>query len=84
MPNITLATDSTAENKTTLLKRLQIRIELKAGKIMKLDMSIAPMSRIPMTTVTAVSSAISILYKEVRTPVAFEKLSSKVMANILL
>ena len=42
-------------------KLRQTRMDVKAGKIIRLEMSIAPITRIPTTIVNAVSSAISIL-----------------------
>ena len=49
------------EQIVTDLKLLKTRIELSAGKIIRLEISILPISRIPITIVIAVSSAISIL-----------------------
>ena len=54
---------------------------VRAGKITRLEMSMAPMSRIPSTMVRAVSTASRVLYTPTFMPVAREKLSSKVMAN---
>lgn len=49
------------EQIVTDLKLLKTRIELSAGKIIRLEISILPISRIPITIVIAVSNAISIL-----------------------
>ena len=76
--------DITAELITTERKLEKIRIELSAGNIIKLDISIVPIIRMPITTVTAVKNAISILYKLTFTPPALEKFSSNVTAKILL
>ena len=65
-----------AEHITTVLNRLHIRIEVMAGKIIRLDMSREPIIFIPTVMVRAVRNAF--------VPVAFAKLSSKVTAKILL
>ena len=54
---------------------------VRAGKMTRLEMSMAPMSRMPSTMVSAVSTERTVLYSPTFTPVAREKLSSKVMAN---
>ena len=54
-------TETIAETSTTPRKLRQTRMDVKAGKIIRLEMSIAPITRIPTTMVNAVSSAISIL-----------------------
>ena len=46
------------EHMTTLLKLRQRRIAVSAGKMMRLEISSAPIIRMPITTVTAVSTAI--------------------------
>ena len=74
----------TAEQTVTLLNFLNRRIELKAGKIIRLEINTAPMIRIPSTMVRAVKKAMSILYSPVFIPLAFAKVSSKVTANNLL
>ena len=43
----------------TLKKLLKIRMELKPGKTIKLLIIIAPISRIPITIVNAVKTAVS-------------------------
>ena len=76
-------TDRIPEDHTTPRKLLNILIDVSAGKIIRLEINIAPIIRIPRTMVTAVSTAIRTLYRETLTPVALAKLSSKVTANIL-
>ena len=51
----------TAEHTATALKLRQRRIELSAGKMMRLEIKSAPIMRIPRTTVTAVSTAMTVL-----------------------
>ena len=53
-----------------------------AGKITREEISMAPIIRIPSTMVSAVRRARSALYRSARSPVAREKLSSKVTAKI--
>ena len=50
-----------AELVTTLLKLLKTRIDVRAGKIIRLEISMVPMIRMPTTIVIAVNKAISIL-----------------------
>lgn len=45
----------------TLLKLLKTRIDVNAGKMIKLEISIVPIIRIPRTIVIAVKKAINIL-----------------------
>ena len=45
----------------TLLKLLNTRIDVKAGKTIKLEINIVPIIRIPSTIVIAVKNAINIL-----------------------
>lgn len=68
---------------TTPRKLFLTRMAERAGKITRLEMSMAPIIRIPSTMVRAVSTERNVLYSPTRTPVAREKLSSKVMANSL-
>ena len=56
---------------------------VSAGKIIRLEISIAPIMRIPSTMVTAVRTANRMWYQPTRTPVALAKFSSKVTANTL-
>ena len=83
MPIKKQKTDKKAEQVTTERKLLKIRMLVSAGKITRLEMSRAPISRIPSTMVTAVNNAMSILYHPALTPVARAKFSSKVIAKIL-
>ena len=54
-------TDTIAETKITDLNFLHTRMAVSDGKIIRLDISSAPIILIPSTTVTDVSTAISIL-----------------------
>ena len=56
------ATEIIPDEIMTLLKLLNTRIEVKAGKIIKLEINIVPIIRIPRTIVIAVKNAINILY----------------------
>jgi hypothetical protein len=60
-PSIKQTTERIPEHITTDLKVLKSRIEVSAGKIIKLEMSIAPIIRIPITIITAVKRAKRIL-----------------------
>ena len=53
--------DTAAETAVTARKLLQTRIEVSAGKIIRLEISRAPIILMPTTTVTAVSSAVRVL-----------------------
>jgi hypothetical protein len=75
--------DSTADDIVTLRKLLNTRIDVNTGKIIKLEIIIAPISRIPITIVKAVSTAIMRLYLPEEIPLAVAKGSSNVSANIL-
>lgn len=77
-------TDIIAEHIITFLNVFTIFIDVSAGKIIKLEISIVPIILIPTTIVIAVNIAITVLYRFVFTPVAFAKFSSKVTAKILL
>ena len=76
--------DRIPDERTTPRKLLKIRIDVRAGKIIRLEISIAPIIRIPSTMVIAVRMAIKILYHSTLTPVALAKFSSKVTAKTLL
>ena len=82
MPSTKHTTDIIAEHTTTDLKLRQRRMLVSAGKMMRLDINSAPIMRIPSTTVTAVRTAIIVLYRSALVPVALAKVSSKVTANI--
>ena len=68
----------------TPLNPLHTRIDVRAGKIIKLEISRSSINRIPITMVMAVKNAKMILYRPTFVPVAFAKLSSNVTAKILL
>jgi hypothetical protein len=56
----------------------------REGKMIRLEIIIAPINLIPITTVKAVKTAISELKTELFIPVALEKFSSKVTLKIEL
>ena len=62
----------------------KMRIAESAGMIISAEISSAPISRIPSTTVTAVSTDISAFISPVRVPDAFANVSSKVTAKTRL
>lgn len=66
----------------TILNLLNNLIAVIAGNIIKLDISKVPIILIPITMVSAVSIASKVLYTSIFIPVAFAKLSSKVIENI--
>ena len=84
MPAMNVTTEMTAEHTVTALKLLNPLMLHSAGNIIRLEISIEPIMRIPTTIVIAVSSAISMLYRPAFVPVARAKLSSKVIAKILV
>jgi len=61
MPERKQITDTAAEQIVTVMNRLHRRMDVMAGNMIRLDMSIAPIIRIPITTVTAVSTARAVL-----------------------
>ena len=61
MPMQKQITDKTPEDHTTPLKLLNTRMEVSAGKMIRLEISMAPIIRNPSTMVTAVQTAISTL-----------------------
>ena len=77
------ATDVTAAHTTTPRKLLKRRMAVRAGKMTKEEMSIAPIIRMPSTMVSAVRMERRVLYRSTFNPVAREKLSSKVTAKSL-
>ena len=77
------STETIPEQITTERKLLHSLIDVRAGKIIRLEINNEPIIIIPSTIVIAVKTAISILYILIFMPVALEKLSSKVTANIL-
>jgi hypothetical protein len=56
----------------------------REGKMIRLEIIIAPINLIPITTVKAVKTAISELKTELLIPVSLEKFSSKVTLKIEL
>ena len=81
-PAVKQATEIAAEHIVTPRKLLQRRMDVREGKIIRLDISSAPIRRIPTTITTAVSTEMNVLYIFVRMPVALEKLSSNVTAKM--
>ena len=69
---------------TTALKFLNTLIDDKAGKITSAEISKDPTKFIANTTITAVITAINVLYTPDLIPVAVAKSSSNVTAKILL
>ena len=61
MPSTKHTTEMTDEHTTTALKLRHRRMLVSAGKMMRLDIRSAPIMRMPRTTVTAVSTAITVL-----------------------
>ena len=61
IPDIQQIIEITAEEMTTPLKLLQSRIDVSAGKIIRAEIRRVPIIFIPITMVTAVRNAISIL-----------------------
>ena len=76
-------TEITAELMMTLLNVLHTLMDVRAGKMIRLDIKRAPIILIPSTMVTAVSTAISVFYRSAFTLVAWANVSSNVMAKIL-
>lgn len=77
-------TDTTPEETTTPKKLLKIRMEVSAGKITRLEISMAPIIRIPRTIGDRSKDRDQKVIADTRTPVAFAKLSSNVTAKTLL
>ena len=75
---------TTTDEITTLLKFVNNLFELRAGKIIKLEINKVPITLIPITTTIAVPSANIILYSLVFIPVALANDSSNVTAKIRL
>lgn len=74
----------TAEQIITLLKLRNIRMAVIDGNIISAEISSEPTRLMARTIITAVITAIIRLYMSAFIPVAFEKFSSNVTANILL
>ena len=77
-------TEITAEFMTTDLKFLHILMDERVGKTIRLDISRAPIIRMPTTIMIPVKIASRVLYNLTFIPVAFAKFSSNVTKNILL
>ena len=75
-------TDKTEDEIVTLKKLLNTRIDVNTGKIIRLEIIIAPIKRIPTTIVKAVSIANIRLYFADEIPLAVANVSSNVTANI--
>jgi hypothetical protein len=75
-------TDIIIDDHTVHLKFLNKRIDVKAGKIIKLEINNVPIILIPKTTITAVTIDKPIFYSLVLIPMAFAKDSSNVTAKI--
>ena len=73
-----------AEHIITLLKLLNIRIAVIDGNIISAEINNDPTRLMASTIIIAVITAIIRLYMSAFIPVAFEKFSSNVTANILL
>ena len=73
-----------SKNKETFLNDLKILIDVSAGNIIILLISITPIILIPITIISAVSTAIIFVYLFAFNPFAFAKFSSKVTANNFL
>jgi len=69
---------------TTALKFLKILIADNAGNIIRADTRSEPTRFMARTIITAITTAMEMLYTPAFIPVAFEKFSSNVIANILL
>ena len=84
IPAVKQTAETATDDITTPLKLRKRRIEVTDGNIIRAEMSIAPISFMPTTMVSAASSATSTLYAPARTPEARAKLSSKVTQKIRL
>ena len=81
MPIKKPAIETAAESSVTVRYRLPTRIAVNTGKMIRLEISSAPIIRMPSTTVMEASVASAALYARVGIPVAREKLSSNVTAK---
>ncbi len=70
VPTVKQKSDRPAAQSTTDLKLRHTRMAERAGKMMRLEMSSAPIIRMPSTTVIAVSTARRLLYSSVLVLVA--------------
>jgi hypothetical protein len=83
-PTAAQVIDTTTEQIVTDLKLLNTRMADKAGNITSAEINKAPTRFMASTITTAITIARIRLYVFALTPVAVEKSSSKVTANILL
>ena len=81
-PSQRQTTEITAAFRVTVRNVRQIRMADRAGNTIRLEISSAPIIRIPRTITMAVSRAIRVLYTSDFVPVARAKFSSKVTAKI--
>ncbi len=84
IPTAAQNTEITAEQNITDLKFPNIRIDESAGNTTSADIRSEPTKFIAVTITAAMIMAIKRLYLPVLIPAAFAKVSSKVMAKILL
>lgn len=84
IPAVKQTIERTAAHTTTFRKLLNTRIAERAGNTIRLEIIIAPIRRIPTTTVRAVRTATSALYADERIPLAVAKDSSNVTKKIRL
>lgn len=77
------ATDMIAEEITTALKLLNMRMDDSAGNMTRAEISREPTRFMARTIMEAVMTAINKLYRSTLIPVAFVNTSSKVTAKIL-
>ena len=81
-PKINVITDIATEKITIDLKLFDINLAEMHGKMMRLEISRAPIMCIPSTMITEQMAARMALYKSVLMPTDFANRSSIVMANI--
>ena len=75
--------ETQTDDTITTLNLRNTRMEVSAGKIIRLEISRVPMILMPITITIAVSTESKVLYTPTFTPVALANVSSKVIANIL-
>ena len=75
--------ETQTDDTMTTLNLRNTRMEVSAGKIIRLEISRVPMILMPITITIAVSTESNVLYTPTFTPVALANVSSKVIANIL-
>ena len=84
IPNTKQTPERMPEHITVPRNVLHRRIAVRGGNIIRLEMSSAPIIRMPSTIITAVRQARRVLYVPAGEPVARAKPSSKVTANMRL